>query len=316
MKLIRIKFFVGILAILLLLGFGYRYREDVSRLLQELLNQSQPCQKPITYSIGNIDSRFGLSETEVLNDIEQTKKVWESSINKQLFKYSPTGDLKINFIYDYRQETTDELSKMGTAVNNDQSTYGLLKTKYDTLVASYNKGKARLDTLIATYNADKSAYEKKVSSWNSKGGAPEAERNALEQKRAGLNNQVATINQVQDSLNGMVDTINSTRVALNESVTTLNSQVKTYNKTGSSADKEFGGGEYVRDASGTAINIFQFNNPDQLETLLTHELGHALGLKHIDNPQAIMYYVSNNDGMNKELTADDLVALKNICGIK
>ncbi len=314
MKSYRIKFFAGITAILLLLGLGYYYRDDAGRFLRGLLNRLQPCQRPILYSIANLDPRFGLTKTELLNDIGLAEKIWESPINKQLFEYSPSGDLKINFIYDYRQKATDALRKIGLVINDDQSTYNALKAKYDLLVASYNQEKAQLVTLTTTYNADKSAYEQAVNYWNGQGGAPKAEYNALEQKRIDLNNQVAVINQVESSLNASVDTINSAGIILNKLIATLNLQVSTYNTVGASTGKEFNEGEYVSDASGTAINIFQFNDTNQLVRVLAHELGHALGLGHLNNPKAIMYYL--NEGMNEKLTADDLAALKKACGIR
>ena len=99
MKFFRIKFFVSLFIILLLLGFGYYYRQDASRFLQGFFKRSQPCQKPITYSIANLDSRFGLTKAELLADAKQAETIWESPINKQLFEYSSSGDLKINLIY-------------------------------------------------------------------------------------------------------------------------------------------------------------------------------------------------------------------------
>ncbi|MDO8436271.1 MAG: matrixin family metalloprotease [bacterium] len=314
MKSFLMKFFVVISAILLLLTFDY-YREDASRLLRKLLNRFQPCERPITYSIENIDPRFGLTKEELLNDIKQAEKIWEAPINKQLFEYSPAGDLKIDFVYDYRQKATDELRKIGIVMNNDRFTYDVLKVKYDLLIASYDKEKARIDALVAAYDIDKSAYEKDVNYWNGRGRIPKEEYNILEQKRIDLNNQVTVINQAKNSLNGIVGLIDSTEVVLNKLIITLNLHVGAYNNTiGSSTSNEFNEGEYVRDANGTAIHIFQFDNTNQLVRVLAHELGHALGLEHLDNPKAIMYYL--NESMNSKLTVDDLAALKNVCGVE
>lgn len=314
MKLFRAKFFVSIIAVFLLLGFGYYYRDDIGRLTQKIISQSQPCQKPITYSIENLDPRFGLTKTELLDYIKQAEKIWESPINQQLFEYSPTGDLKINFIYDYRQKATDALKNIGIVINDDQATYNALKTKYDLLIASYNKDQAQIEILTATYNSDKRDYEQEVKYWNKRGGASKTEYDLLEQKRIDLNNQVTTINQAEISLNELIDTINSAAAVLNKLINTLKLQVSTYNTIGSSTGETFNEGEYVSGANGTTINIFQFNNRVQLVEVLAHELGHALAIEHLSNPEAIMYYL--NEGINEKLTTDDLVALKKVCGIK
>ncbi|MFH0739898.1 MAG: matrixin family metalloprotease [bacterium] len=313
MKILWGKFLAGVFITLLILGFAYYYREDIGRFWQELFNKLQPCQKPIMYSIVSLDPRFGLTKQELLKNLKQAEAIWELPINKDLFAYSATGSLKISLIYDYRQEATDALKKMGIAINGDRSTYDALKIKYNSLIASYNKEKAHIESLSVAYNSAKSAFERDVNYWNSRGGAPKAEYSALEQRRAALDGQLAIINQNSGSLNELVSSINSTETILNKLVATLNLKVDKYNTVGSSAGKEFNEGEYIKDANGVKINIFEFKDKEQLLRVLGHEFGHALGLLHIDNPKAMMYYL--NEGGNDSLATDDLAAIKEMCAI-
>ena len=255
-----------------------------------------------------------MTKDEALAEIEQAEKIWEVPAGKQLFEYSPTGDLKINFIYDNRQKATDAIKKIGLVINNDRASYDTLKARYETLLASYDEQKGQIEARIASYEAEQKAYNQEVELSNRRGGASREEYLAFNQERLRLNALAEGLKQAQGKFNQLVGTLNSTEQVLNKLATTLNLHISNYNNVGNSAGGQFNEGEYRRDASGTVIDIYQFNNRDQLTRVLAHELGHALGLEHLDNSKAIMYYL--NEGLNIKLTTDDLSALKSKCRIK
>jgi predicted Zn-dependent protease len=70
-------------------------------------------------------------------------------------------------------------------------------------------------------------------------------------------------------------------------------------------------GEY----QGNAITIYQFYDTADLALVLAHELGHALGLGHIDDPSAVMHAVMGEQDLTPlRLTPGDVHALRSVCG--
>lgn len=272
-----------------------------------------PCTQPIQYSIGTFDTRFGLSKTAFLNDVAAAAKIWDSPLHRTLFEYSDSGSLKINLIYDYRQSATSQMQTINGVISGDKATYDKLKATYDAQVLSFNQQKASLDSAIAAHDSALTAYNQQVDYWNSKGGAPKNEYATLQNERQQLNAEANAINQREATLNGLAETVNSTANQLNQLAKKLNLNVANYNSIGASTGEEFDEGLYISDSSGQRIDIYQFENNDKLVRVLAHELGHALGLDHVDDPKAIMYRL--NQASTETPTAADIDELKTVCHI-
>jgi hypothetical protein len=300
------RFYIDLCIVLALLFVAYVYRAKITTFVRQQSNVLYPCSRPIEYSIGKVDSRFGISQAQFLTDIQQAMHIWEDPIYKKLFAFATTStansDLILNLNYDNRQQTTVELQKINSTIDSAGSRYKNLVQTYNSLLASYNDQKTTLASLIERYQADKASYEQDQSS-------------SREQKRIDLNNEVAIINAKQQSLNALIDTINNDAALLNALAKELNLKVDSYNSVNATIGKEFEEGVYSTKGDTPSITIFQYSNHDKLIRVLAHELGHALGLDHIaNNPKAIMYFL--NTASNDKLTQDDLDALKAVCKIK
>jgi predicted Zn-dependent protease len=295
-------------------GLVFVFRTPLQNLRNRFQAQYFPCSQPIAYSLGAFDKKFGISEKDFLSAIDAAEQVWEKPIGKDLFEYGANGPLKINLIYDIRQEATHKLQALDLSVSDDKASYNSIKTKYNTLRAQYLVGKTALDAKIAAFEIMKNKYEAEVRTWNARGGANKEAYARLEADRLALNAAASDINQMQDALNAKIENINAMVVVLNRLATSLNITADTYNQIGDQLGGEFAEGTYQSGPEGERIDIYQFDNRAKLIRVLAHELGHALGLDHAEDQKAIMYRLNN--GVNDKLTESDLALVKTHCQIK
>lgn len=308
-KIINFTVTLALAAGLVYLFTATPYRNAFKNITQQYF----PCQRPIPYYVGSFDDSFGITQSEFLAAVKSAEDIWEESISRDLFSYAAKGDLKLNLIYDYRQEATDKLQDLGIEIKDDEATYKALKTKYNSLKASYDRLKVELDAEIADYEKRKKAYENEVEYWNRRGGAPKQEYAELTAEKKALDAMSAEIRADQDRFNATVSDLNALVTVLNRLASELNLQAEQYNQIGTERGEEFQEGVFKWDSSGRQIDIYEFESKDKLIRVLTHELGHALGLEHTEDPDSIMYRL--NISQNETLSADDLQALKERCGI-
>lgn len=309
-KILRIVFSLIALGVLVFL-----FQDPLRQAVLNLQNKYLPCSWPITYSLSSFDTKFGISKEEFLRIVNIAKEEWEQPISKELFVFAPNGDgdLKINLIYDIRQEASQKLKDIGITVNDTKASYDDLKERYNAMQADYLKLKAQFETRVASFQSRQNAYNQEVAYFNANGGAPQNDYDRLNREKDYLNAESGRLNNLQTELNFTVNNINALVVVLNRLANTLNIEVKKYNTIGSELGGEFEEGTYQDGPNGREIDIYQFDNKNKLARVLTHEFGHALGLLHLENPKAVMYRLNN--GVNEKLTIDDILALKKRCGI-
>lgn len=311
---------IFILVVILILGYEYRdrvylYYQEV----KEIVFPTPPCTKPIQYTFGDFDTTFDISQQQFATAVDKANSIWSSTVGKKLFEYVPSNNinkrkiLKINLIYDYRQQATKELANIGIVMREDKSSYEMLKIRYESILARYKSDKIQIERDINTFNVKKKAFDDNVKYWNDRGGAPREEFIALESMKRQLNSEANLLNSRQEEFNETANTLNSIVTVLNQLVNKLNLNVNNYNTVGASAGEQFSEGEYIYDKYGERINIYQFEDISQLVRVLAHEFGHALGINHVNTKGSIMYYL--NQGEDERLSKDDINALNNLCGL-
>ncbi len=260
---------------------------------------------PISYTIGGLDPRFGLTRQKLLRLIGEAAEVWETPIHGKLFKYDSLAGFKINMRFDERQAAVLEAKRLRARIAMNGRTFDELKLKYDAevdlkekLEEQYKNDESELNRRLANYNS-------KVPMWNNRGGAPATEFTALERERSELDEMKRTIENEVATLNEVIATANNLAQSLNELATKHNLAVENYNDQFVTVH-EFEKGIY----NGWTINLFEFENDNDLRITLVHELGHVLGFVHVDDPNAVMYYkLERQDIKHIRLTNEDLKLL-------
>lgn len=273
----------------------------------------KPCARPIVYAVGEVDERFGVSESDVVRTIYAASKIWSDAAERPLFIYDKDAKFKINLIFDYRQETTQRQQVLTEEIDQTLDSAEGLKNSIDSLRISYDRKLAEFNFAQAEYESGKVSYNDDVEHWNDRGGAPRAAYNNLEERRVQLMRDQLEILRLQDEVNALADEINTRISHYNELAGDINENVDEINSDGLTGTT-FEEGVYISDRTGKRIDIFQFDDETTFTRVVAHELGHALGIGHNDDPFSIMNPL--NQERNLSLSGADLAAMRERCDIE
>ncbi|MEN6624162.1 MAG: matrixin family metalloprotease [Smithella sp.] len=291
------KFFVFLLLILISATF--------------FLRTTKPCRETKTYRIGKVDERFVITREQFAQAVNMAADMWGKSLGKELFREDSQGAIEINLVYDYRQEASEKLKKLDYKIDNTRASYEDLKTRLQNLKMEYDQKNSSLANDLTLHNSRINAFNANMEYWNRQGAIPDNVYIKLTQEKNALDSLRETFKLRQDELKQSMDTINSMVIVINEIAARINVDTADYHNMGDALGREFCEGYYeVKDGKQT-INIYQFDNDYRLVRVLAHELGHALGLKHSTDPDAVMYRLVRSDIAN--LSSDDVAALQKRC---
>ncbi|KAF0125275.1 MAG: peptidase M10A and M12B matrixin and adamalysin [Elusimicrobia bacterium] len=270
-----------------------------------------PCSSPITWSVGAVDPRYGLSENGFADYVRAASAVWEIAYGRDLFEFvRSSGDLSVSMVYDQRQAAIDKLKTLGLRTDRTAAAYESLKVRYDEISARMEPRRKTLEARAAAYKAGEAEYNSVVGEYNRIGRATPAQKRIFESARAKLAGEYAAMKRLENGVNGDIDTLNALATAINQLIVDLNMEVKQYNRAGSVMGVYEEGVYKVTDGE-RVIEIYKFHDRAQLVLLLAHEMGHALGLEHVEDQEALMS--AFNRGKSLELLPADLAELDRAC---
>jgi hypothetical protein len=251
-----------------------------------------PCSKAIAYSIGEFDERFGIGEDDFLNLVQRAELQWEDELSRDVFHYKEGADFKINLIWNESQERIVKGNNLELQLDQQQASIDSIQSRYKLALQRYEQAER-------DFRSAERAYETQVKTWNNNPGTQQ-EYQALRNQETGLNAQVQELNRLGSMVNELAQE-NSQRID------SFNDNVEQYNSL--FEERAFDAGN----TDGSEINIYTFNGESELFTVLVHEFGHVLGVDHVDDPAAVMYYLLNPENSDGQINESDIAALVETC---
>ena len=279
-------------------------------LLSACPGYANPCGKVVTYRIGQVDERFGISRSEFSQLVKQAAEMWSVPFSADLFQETSNGRILIEMIYDHRQDASDKLSQLSTDVKADLKSYTGLKGQYETLQGEYNQKKKKLKLASSEYHRRIQAFQEESAAALHHGRVSEETYRRLQEERAQLNAMYDGLQVRQKELNEIAAKADKLVPKINDITGKQQVNMDVYHQERERLGGEFEKGVYHR--WGKSITIYQYTNKDNLVQVLAHEFGHTLDIRHVNDPNALMYPWDTGkriEGLNQT----DISALKERC---
>lgn len=260
----------------------------------------------VWYRIGTIDPRHGISEAEVREIARAAERMWEHAIGRNLVHYDGTSSFEINILWGELSEWNAARAEAYAVVHGSSVRVDAAERK---LTEAYKRTQQVETAYVRDFDAhtrELEAHNAEVSRWNREGGAPEDIYRRLGKQAERLREDAAALEVRRREYNRQVGYVNQLRVEYEKRIAEHNRSLAYFRERFPGA-RTMDQGLY----RGDGIDVYYFEDADDLRITIAHELGHALGIGHTDDPGTLMYPLkSDKNGHLDVVTEVDLRYLR------
>lgn len=284
----------------------------------EAFSKRTPCSQPLSYAIGNIDTRFSITEDELEKAVEKAAGVWNSGTDTILLsarKGEPLrDDITIQLVYDDRQERTDREVRFRERIRSQQIRLDNQQINHDKKRKLFDQRSKEYQVFAENTSDQLDELNKWVTEKNDNGGFTGTDLEQFTQRKKEAEEAQEKVRIKQQELDVLARSINSEMDKLNEKYQVHNKLIDQYNDK-FAGDLRFAKATFQKTSAGGVVTVNQFMNEKELILILAHELGHALGVSHLNQPKAVMYSLMGGQQINPfvQLTQSDIEAVVQLC---
>jgi len=311
MTLVDLLKYVIIVLVVVVAGWFFFSYEKPERVMHSDVGA---CDEPLSYRIGTIDPRFDITEEEVKEAMQVASTLWSEAIDRPLAYYAEDGDIAIDFIYDDRQELAVGEMRFREQIESEQIRTDQLQREYEIRRDRFKQKSSEYEQLANQTKQEIDELNKWVREKNGTGELSGEDRRYFEQKKSDVERMQEQVLRQKSELDELADQINNYVDRLNNRIDESNMLIDQYNED-YAGENRFTKATYRNLNVGGVITVNQFLNKRDLYLVLAHELGHALGLKHGDDPKSIMYSQMGRQEIYPiiQLTTEDKRAIAEVC---
>lgn len=246
------------------------------------------CAPPVTFHIGDIDDGFDVDRYELRQALVAAAAMWDDTTQANLFREHRDAGMAVNLVFDERQAAAEQRANEQQTLSRREQELADRETELERRRRRFEEAMAELERRRETYEQRVREHEDAVEAWNAGRveRTPEG-RARLEERGEELQRMRQQLEERHETLQERRSELQAEREELMAAMDEHNQQVSAYNKEAASASG-FEMGRYEHEDGERSISVFKALNPDELRLVLAHELGHALGITHVDDPGAVM----------------------------